>query len=81
VALYFYQDGCPYCAKFLQEGLGDKAIGTLARERFDWIAINIWGDREVTGFSGEPTTEKQFAAGLKVQFTPTLLLLDEGGKV
>lgn len=81
LALYFYQDGCPYCAKLLQEGLGDRGIATLAREHFDWVAINIWGDRELTGFSGEPTTEKQFAAGLKVQFTPTLLLLDEGGKV
>jgi thioredoxin-related protein len=81
LVLYFYQDGCPYCAKLLQEGLGDKTIGTLARQRFDWIAINIWGDREVAGFSGEPTTEKKFAADLKVQFTPTLLLLDEGGKV
>ena len=81
LALYFYQDGCPYCAKLLQEGLGDKTIGTLARQRFDWVPINIWGDRELTGFSGEPTTEKRFAADLKVQFTPTLLLLDEGGKV
>lgn len=81
LVLYFYQDGCPYCAKLLQEGLGDKSIGALARERFDWIAINLWGDREVTGFAGESTTEKQFGADLKVQFTPTLLLLDEGGKV
>lgn len=81
LVLYFYQDGCPYCAKLLQEGLGARTAGKLARERFDWVAINIWGDREVTGFSGEPTTEKQFAADLKVQFTPTLLLLDEGGKV
>lgn len=81
LVLYFYQDGCPYCAKLLREGLGDKTIGTLARGRFDWIAINIWGDREVTGFSGESTAEKQFAADLRVQFTPTLLLLDEGGKV
>lgn len=79
--LYFFQDGCPYCAKLLQEGLGDKTIGRLAREHFDWIAINIWGDREVHGFSGEPTTEKQFATDLKVQFTPTLLLMDEAGKV
>lgn len=81
LVLYFYQDGCPYCAKLLQEGLGDRTAGKLARERFDWVAINIWGDRDVTGFSGEPTTEKQFATDLKVQFTPTLLLLDEGGKV
>ena len=81
VILYFYLDACPYCAKLLQEGFGDRANGELARTHFDVIAINLLGDREVTGFSGEPTTEKQFAAGLKVQFTPTLLLLDEGGKV
>jgi thioredoxin-related protein len=81
VMLYFYQDGCPYCAKLLQEGFADRAIADLARRHFDVVAINLWGDREVTGFSGEPTTEKQLAAGLKVQFTPTLLLLDEGGKV
>jgi thioredoxin-related protein len=81
VVLYFYQDGCPYCAKLLQEALADGAAGRLARERFDWVAINLWGDREVTGFDGETTTEKLLAAGLKVQFTPTLLLLDEGGKV
>ncbi len=81
VILYFYQDGCPYCAKLLQEGLADRRIGELARKGFDLVAINLWGDREVNGFSGEPTTEKQFAAGLRVQFTPTLLLLDEGGKV
>ena len=81
VILYFYQDGCPYCTKLLRDNLGDRTIGTLARERFEVIAINIWGDREVTGFSGESTTEKQFAADLKVQFTPTMLLLDEAGAV
>jgi thioredoxin-related protein len=81
VILYFYQDGCPYCAKLLREGFGDRTTEALARQRFDLVAINLWGDREVTGFSGEPTTEKQFGAGLKVQFTPTLLFLDEGGQV
>ncbi|MGB5438192.1 MAG: thioredoxin fold domain-containing protein, partial [Gammaproteobacteria bacterium] len=45
------------------------------------IAINIWGDREVTGFDGELTTEKRFAASLQVMFTPTLLFLDEQGSV
>jgi thioredoxin-related protein len=79
--LYFYQDGCPYCAKLLQENLGDQAIASLMRERFEVVAINLWGDREVTGFSGEATTEKQLGADLKVQFTPTMLLLDEAGQV
>jgi thioredoxin-related protein len=79
--LYFYQDGCPYCAKLLQENLGDQAIVELMRERFDVVAINLWGDREVTGFSGESTTEKALGANLRVQFTPTMLLLDEAGQV
>lgn len=79
--LYFYQDGCPYCTKLLRENLGDRTIATLMRERFDVVAINLWGDREVSGFSGESTTEKQLGADLKVQFTPTMLLLDEAGEV
>jgi thioredoxin-related protein len=81
VILYFHQDGCPYCAKLIQEGFGDRANGELTRKHFDVVAIDLLGDRELTGLSGEPTIEKQFAAGLKVQFTPTLLMLDEGGQV
>ena len=81
VILYFYQDGCPYCATLLRENFAERATVELIRKRFDVIAINLWGDREVTGFLGEPITEKSFAAGLKVQFTPTLLLLEEQGQV
>lgn len=81
VMLYFYQDGCPYCAKLLREGFADRQIAATTRTHFDVVAINLWGDREVTGLRGEPTTEKDFATGLRVQFTPTLLLLDEQGRV
>lgn len=81
VVLYFYQDGCPYCAKLLQDNLGDRSIAEAMREHFDVIAINLWGDREVTDFDGELVSEKRFAAGLRVQFTPTLLFLNEDGQV
>lgn len=81
VALYFYQDGCPYCAKLLREGFGDRALASMTRAHFDVIAINLWGDREVTGFDGQATTEKAFGAALGVQYTPTLLLLDEQAQV
>ncbi len=80
VMLYFYQDGCPYCERLLRENFGDREISRTAREGFDVIAINIWGDREVTGIDGEETTEKRFAAALGVQYTPTLLLLDEAAR-
>lgn len=79
--LYFYQDGCPYCAKLLRENFGDRAVAELARAHFEVIAINMWGDREVTALDGESATEKAFASALGVQFTPTLLMLDESGNV
>ena len=81
VILYFYQDGCPYCAKLLRENFAERDIVRQTRENFDVVAINMWGDREVTGLDGTATTEKAFADDLQVQFTPTMLFLNEQGQV
>lgn len=81
VLLYFYQDGCPYCAKLLQDNLGQKKIADKTRKNFDVIAINMWGDKEVTDLNGQLTTEKQFSEKMKVMYTPTLVFLTEKGKV
>jgi thioredoxin-related protein len=75
--LYFYQDGCPYCGKLINDNFGQHAIAQKTQQHFDVIAINMWGDREVTGFDGKPTNEKDFTESLRVMFTPTLLILDE----
>ena len=79
--LYFYQDGCPYCKKLLQDNFGQREITQRTRQYFDLIAINMWGDREVVDLQGNASTEKLFARDLKVMFTPTLLMLDEEGAV
>lgn len=81
VVLYFYQDGCPYCGKLLKDNFGDPDIAAMTQQNFDVIALNMWGDREVTDLAGEDSTEKDFAAALKVQYTPTLIFFDEAGKV
>ena len=81
VLLYFYQDGCPYCKKLLEDNFGQRAIAEKTRKHFDVIAINMWGSREVTGLDGVTTSEKDFAAKMRVMFTPTLLFLNEQGKV
>jgi len=81
VMLYFYQDGCPYCTKMLQDNFGQKAIADKTRKHFDVIAIHIFGDREVTDMAAQVAPEKAFARALRVQFTPTLLMLDEQGNV
>ncbi len=81
VMLYFYQDGCPYCEKLIRDNFSQRHIIRKARKYFDVIAINMWGDREVTDMQGRVTTEKAFSAALRVQFTPTILFLNEQGKV
>jgi len=81
VILYFYQDGCPYCKKLLDTNFALEDTVTRTRGNFEVIAINLWGDREVTGFAGEETTEKAFARSLRVMFTPTMLFLDESGDI
>lgn len=79
--LYFGQDGCPYCRELMTNNFSQKAIVDKTRKHFEAVAINIWGDREVTWTDGQRMSEKQFAKLLKVQFTPTLLFLDEQAQV
>lgn len=81
VMLYFYQDGCPYCAKLLDTNFAQRKIAESTQKYFDVISINMWGALEMSDLKGKATTEKDFSADLKVMFTPTLLLLDEQGNV
>ena len=81
VMLYFGQDGCPYCKRLIEVNWGDARIAGKMRRRFVSLALNVWGDRSLTWTDGRTMTEKQLAAMLKVQFTPTLVFLDEKGAV
>ncbi len=79
VMIYFYQDGCPYCKKLLEDNFGQREITEKTQRYFDVVTINIWGDREVT-VGDKVVKEKDFAAALKVQYTPTLLFFNEETK-
>ena len=79
--LYFGQVGCPYCKELMQTSFTQKALVDKVAKHFLPIAFNLFGDREVTWFDGKPRSEKEFAKFLKVQFTPTILLLDEKGNI
>ncbi len=79
--VYFGQNGCPYCKQLMEVNFSQKDIVDKTRRHFDAIEINIFGSREVIWLDGRTRSEKDFAAMLKVQFTPTLLFLDEKGNV
>jgi thioredoxin-related protein len=81
IMLYFHQTGCPYCARLVEENFNDPETVEYVRQHFDGIAINMWGDREVVTVGGRAFTEKTFSEALKVQYTPTVLFLNEQGKV
>ncbi len=76
---YFYQDGCPYCEKLINTNFAQRDIVEATKKSFDVIAINMWGDRLVIDQQGEELTEKAFSVRNRIQFTPTLLFLDENG--
>ena len=81
VLLFFYQDGCPYCKRTIEVNFAQKDITEKTQQQFDVIAINMWGDREVGWLDGSQLTEKKLAEKLKVMFTPTLIFIDQTGKV
>ncbi|MDH5424602.1 MAG: thioredoxin fold domain-containing protein [Gammaproteobacteria bacterium] len=78
--VFFYQDGCPYCKKLLDDNFSQKAIADKTRKYFDLVAVNMWGDKELT--LGDKTyTEKTFAETASVMYTPTILFFDDKGRV
>ena len=81
VMLYFGQDGCPYCTALLQTNFSQRTIVDKTRRHFVAIALNLWGDREIAWIDGRRMSEKALGRELRVQFTPTLLFLDEQGAV
>jgi thioredoxin-related protein len=78
--VYFGQEGCSYCRELMQVNFSQQDIVALTRKHFVAIALDIWGDRELIWIDGRKMTEKQLAQELRVQFTPTILLM-EGDKI
>ena len=79
LAILFHQDGCPYCNLLIERNLSQLDIEQLMKDKFDVIAINMWGARELISVSGTTYTERDFAAALKIQYTPTILFFNEQG--
>ncbi len=76
VMLFMHLDECPYCEAVLRESIVESDYSPWLRERFDAIALNVRGDREVA-FNAEVTaSEKELAQLLGVRQTPAVIFLD-----
>ena len=80
VMIYFGQDGCPYCGKLHEDSFKDGETVLMLTTHFDSVAVNIFGDVETVWTDGNSLSEKDLSAHLGIQFTPSLLFLDEEGK-
>ncbi|HEY5720603.1 MAG TPA: thioredoxin fold domain-containing protein, partial [Gammaproteobacteria bacterium] len=69
VLLFMHLDGCPYCDAVLRESLVGADYSAWLRQRFDVIAINVRGSREVAFDATTRVSEKQLAELLKVRQT------------
>lgn len=78
--LFFQLNGCPYCDRMLEEIFEAEPHTSYIQQRFDVIAINVGGDREIA-FNEEITvSEKKLSEILKVRATPAILFLNEENK-
>jgi len=81
ILLYFGRKDCPYCKVHLEKNWGDRGIVKYTQEHFDVVAIDVLGDRPVVDYTGNSyKTEKDYAAKLKTNFTPSFLFVDVNGQ-
>ncbi len=82
VMLFMSLDFCPYCTKMLHDNfvVGAKNQKYI-QDNFDVIGINIKGSREVVVNDELTLTEKAYADYLKVQYTPTIIFLNQENEV
>jgi len=79
--LYFYQDGCPYCKKLIEDNFGQFEITDYTQRHFDLVALDMYGSREVTGMDGAVISEKEFIKRHRVQATPSFIFFDMKGNI
>lgn len=81
VMVFLHLDDCPYCARLLNESFVNGDNRDFMEKHFDVIAINVRGSLEVKWIDGVTYTEKALAAHLKIRGTPTIVFLDQDGKI
>jgi len=79
--LYMHLTGCPYCYKMIEEGFKNNINTQIIKDNFDVVAINIRGNKEVTLNEELTMTENEVRNHYKVNFTPTIVFLDQNNKL
>lgn len=76
VMLFFHLDECPYCDQMVKD-FNQPPLKNFIQQHFDVVAINIRGDKEVAINETQSLSEKQLATKIGVQYTPTVVFLNQ----
>lgn len=82
VMLFISLEFCPYCTKMLNDNfiVGAKNQKYI-QDNFDVIALDVKGTREIALNEEKTIIEKDYVKELKVQYTPTILFLNQENEV
>ena len=80
VLLFFQLNDCPYCDRMLEESFESEPLTSLIQAKFDTIAINVRGDRDIAFNEEISVTEKELSEILKVRATPAIMFLNGDNK-
>ncbi|MTW21581.1 thioredoxin family protein [Allochromatium palmeri] len=78
--LLLEMNGCPYCARMVEENFAQAPYRDFIQEKFDVIVLNVQGDREVALDAETSLPEKELAQRLGVRYTPTVIFLNAAGE-
>jgi thioredoxin-related protein len=82
ILIMFEMDECPFCHRMKTTVLNQSEIQDFFREHFLIFPVDIEGDVEVTDFSGNSLTQKDFALKeFRVRATPVFAFFDLDGKL
>ena len=77
--LFFDREECPYCEQALREYLVP-LLREPGGQRVLLRQVEIDREQTMSGFDGKPTTHRAFAERYGVMLSPTVLLVDAGGR-
>jgi thioredoxin-related protein len=80
VMVFLHLEGCPYCARMLEENFVSGDNHDFMRKHFEVIAVNVRGSLEATWTDGAAHNESTLARSLGVIGTPTIVFLGEDGR-
>jgi thioredoxin-related protein len=80
LAIVWEQRGCYYCKRMHDVNFQVRDVVDYVRARFEFVQLNLRGNRVLMDLDGNPVTEAMLARKNRVTGTPTVQFLDGKGK-